>query len=142
MNLRVRDTYCKDCFLTAVHHKVRATLGKHKATRPGDRVLVAATGGQSSTSLLHILQQGCNTDIKRLLFNPSVIYVDEGAVYGISKEDREKRIAEVVDLLQNFGFPVHVALIENCGSDNVAPTQKGEKVRINPGVADTFATDG
>ena len=138
MNLRVRDTYCKACFLTAVHHKVRATLGKHKATRPGDRVLVAATGGQSSTSLLHILQQGCNTDTKRLLFNPSVVYVDEGAVYGIPKEDREKRIAEVVDVLQTFGFPVHIALIENCGGDNVAPTQTGEKVRIDPDLADTF----
>jgi len=138
VNLRVRDTYCKACFLAAVHHKVRATLGKHKATRPGDRVLVAATGGQSSTSLLHILQQGRNTDIKRLLFDPSVIYVDEGAVYGISKEDREERITEVVDVLQNFGFPVHVALIESCGSDFVAPTGKGEKVRIDPDLADTF----
>ena len=55
-----------------MHHKVRATLGKHKATRPGDRVLVAATGGQSSTSLLHILQQGCNTDTKRLLLPPKL----------------------------------------------------------------------
>ena len=30
VNLRVRDAYCRDCFLTAVHHKFRATLGKHK----------------------------------------------------------------------------------------------------------------
>ena len=138
VNLRVRDTYCKACFLSAVHHKVRATLGKHKATRPGDRVLVAATGGQSSSSLLHILSQGCNTDTKRLLFEPSIIYVDEGAVYGISKVDREERIAEAVDVLQNFGFPVHIALLENCGSENVALTEKSGEVRIDPGLADAF----
>ena len=24
---RVNDVYCKDCFLSAVHHKFRATLG-------------------------------------------------------------------------------------------------------------------
>ena len=138
VNLRVRDTYCKTCFLTAVHHKVRATLGKHKATRPGDRVLVAATGGQSSTSLLHILQQGCNTDTKRLLFDPSVIFVDEGAAFCMSKKEREDRHAEVVDILQKFGFPVHIALIENSGSDNVAPTQIGEKVRIDQDLAETF----
>ena len=117
---------------------MRATLGKHKATRPGDRVLVAATGGLSSTSLLHILQQGCNTDTKRLLFEPSIIYVDEGSVFGLSKADREKRIAEVVDILQTFGFPVFVALIENCGNDNISPTRGDETVRIDPSTAEVF----
>ena len=130
--LRQEDCqHCRDC-------QVRATLGKHKATRPGDRVLVAATGGLSSTSLLHILQQGCNTDTKRLLFEPSIIYVDEGSVFGLSKADREKRIAEVVDILQTFGFPVFVALIENCGNDNISPTRGDETVRIDPNIAEVF----
>ena len=132
VNLRVRDTYCRDCFLTAVHHKVRATLGKHKATRPGDRVVVAATGGLNSSALLHVLQQGVQTDTKRLLFLPSVLYVEEGAVYGEEEAVRRERVEEVVAALRQYGFPVHVTQLESYNSERVAPVLGGDELVISP----------
>lgn len=139
VSLRVRDTYCRECFLTAVHHKVRATLGKHKATRPGERVVVAASGGMSSTALLHILQQGFSTDTKRLLFLPSVLYLEEGAVYGEEEEVRRARVAEVVAVLRVFGFPVHVALLESCNQSAVSPVAEGKELVIDETAAAALA---
>ena len=139
VNLRVRDTYCRDCFLTAVHHRVRATLGKHKATRPGDRVLVAATGGHNSSALLHVLQQGVQTDTKRLLFLPSVLYVDEGAVYGQEEAVRRARVEEVVAALRQYGFPVHMAQLESYNSESVAPVLGGEELVFSPELSSSLA---
>ncbi len=67
--LRKRDAYCSDCFLSACTHKFRATLGKHKAVRPGDRVLVAFGGSASSVALLTMIKDGLEetTSHKRLL---------------------------------------------------------------------------
>jgi len=119
VNLRARDTYCRPCFLLAVHHKVRATLGKHKATRPGDRVMVAASGGVNSTALLHLLQQGIESDHKKLLFVPLVVFVDEGAVWGKGVEERKENILNLRRTLGKFGFSVHVILLEDYNGERV-----------------------
>jgi len=113
VNLRARDTYCRGCFLTGVHHKVRSTLGKHKATRPGDRVVVAASGGVNSTALLHLLQQGIESDHKKLLFQPIVVTVEEGALWGKDEGQRKKDIANTRRILSKYGFSVHVILLED-----------------------------
>ena len=124
--LRVRDTYCRSCFLTAVHHKVRASLGKHKATRPGEVVVVACSGGQASTALVHVLQQGVEADIKRLLFLPRVVFVDEGAVLGEGEEVRRERVREVTASLARYGFPVYTALLEGYNSSTVVLSSGAE----------------
>jgi len=116
VNLRAKDTYCRDCFLLNVHHKVRSTLGKHKATRPGDKVLVAASGGTNSSSLLHILQQGIKSDHKRLLFEPLVVYIDEGALWSSNLEERRKNIANVRRILSVYEFEFHLVLLEDFNS--------------------------
>ena len=37
IRVRRKDVYCKECFVTAMSHKYRSTLGKSKAMRPGDK---------------------------------------------------------------------------------------------------------
>ena len=105
--------------MLAVHHKMRSTLGKHKATRPGDRVLVAASGGVNSTALLHLLQQGIESDHKKLLFKPLVVFVDDGAVWGRGVEERKENINNVKRTLVKFGFSVYVVLLEDFNGEEV-----------------------
>ena len=40
-----------------VTHKFRATIGKTKLVRDGELVLVAFSGGPSSSALLHLIQE-------------------------------------------------------------------------------------
>uniref|UniRef100_A0A5F8AJ46 Cytoplasmic tRNA 2-thiolation protein 2 n=1 Tax=Macaca mulatta TaxID=9544 RepID=A0A5F8AJ46_MACMU len=49
---------------------------------------------------------------KRLRFVPGVIFVDEGAAFGKSLEERSKTLAEVKPILQATGLPWHVVALE------------------------------
>jgi len=135
VNLRARDTYCKPCFLLAVHHKVRATLGKHKATRPGDKVVVAASGGVNSTALLHLLQQGIESDHKKLLFVPVVVFVEEGAVWGREVEDRRTTVKNVKKVLSKFGFSVHVTLLEDYNRESINIYSDKDDINFSESIA-------
>jgi cytoplasmic tRNA 2-thiolation protein 2 len=67
----------RECFLAAATHKFRASLGKSKIVRPRDHVLIAFSGSQASTALLHLVNAGLNEDShKRLMFACSVVYID------------------------------------------------------------------
>eukprot|EP00088_Acartia_fossae_P038149 TRINITY_DN3944_c0_g1_i6.p1 TRINITY_DN3944_c0_g1~~TRINITY_DN3944_c0_g1_i6.p1 ORF type:complete len:468 (+),score=82.50 TRINITY_DN3944_c0_g1_i6:42-1445(+) len=113
VNLRGSDTYCKTCFLTAVHHKFRATLGKHKAMRPGESVCIAYSGGGASTALLHLLKTGIESDHKKLLFKPVVLHVDEGAIFKLDPKQRIENIREKLDYIAaHFPFKVYVSTLE------------------------------
>jgi len=112
VNLRVNDVYCKDCFLTAVHHKFRSTLGKHKAMKPGDSVCVAYSGGSSSSALVHLLKTGVESDHKKLLFSPNILYVDDGCLLNLTRNQRIGNIRSRLNKVAYSGFPVHVSLIE------------------------------
>jgi len=113
VNLRGNDTYCKNCFLTSVHHKFRSTLGKNKAMRPGDLVCVSYSGGTASTSLVHLLKTGIESDQKKLLFKPSVLHVDEGAVFNLDPDQRLNNIREKLNYIADFEFKVYVSLLED-----------------------------
>jgi len=113
VNLRGNDAYCRECFLTAVHHKFRATLGKHKAMRPGDKVCVGYSGGGASASLLHLLKTGIESDHKKLLFHPHVLHVDEGCLFQLPPHQRLENIRTRVKEAGSHGFPVSVSLLED-----------------------------
>nr|XP_045625547.1 cytoplasmic tRNA 2-thiolation protein 2-A-like [Procambarus clarkii]XP_045625548.1 cytoplasmic tRNA 2-thiolation protein 2-A-like [Procambarus clarkii]XP_045625549.1 cytoplasmic tRNA 2-thiolation protein 2-A-like [Procambarus clarkii]XP_045625550.1 cytoplasmic tRNA 2-thiolation protein 2-A-like [Procambarus clarkii]XP_045625551.1 cytoplasmic tRNA 2-thiolation protein 2-A-like [Procambarus clarkii]XP_045625552.1 cytoplasmic tRNA 2-thiolation protein 2-A-like [Procambarus clarkii] len=81
--LRVKDAYCRQCFLLYFVHKFRSTIGKSKQIHPGDRVLVAISGGPSSVALLHLIREGLNENShKKLRFEPAFLYVDESCISG------------------------------------------------------------
>jgi len=75
--LREQDAYCSSCLLASVTHKFRACLGKSKMMRTGEKVLVGYSGGQASSAMLKLTEEGlAETSHKKLRFCPSVIYID------------------------------------------------------------------
>jgi cytoplasmic tRNA 2-thiolation protein 2 len=59
-------------------HKFRSTLGKFRAVRPNELVLLAYSGGLSSGSMVKLVHQGLEEAgaQKRMVFKPSVLYID------------------------------------------------------------------
>lgn len=111
--IRAGDAFCRDCFKAFYTHKFRAVLGKNRLIFPGEKVLLAWSGGPSSSSMVWQVLEGLSRDsAKRLRFVPGVIYVDEGAACGQSAADRAKTLAEVKLVLHALGFPWHVVALE------------------------------
>ncbi|PNI14858.1 CTU2 isoform 1 [Pan troglodytes] len=111
--IRAGDAFCRDCFKAFYVHKFRAMLGKNRLIFPGEKVLLAWSGGPSSSSMVWQVLEGLSQDsAKRLRFVAGVIFVDEGAACGQSLEERSKTLAEVKPILQATGFPWHVVALE------------------------------
>ncbi|XP_050427062.1 cytoplasmic tRNA 2-thiolation protein 2-A [Adelges cooleyi] len=103
--LRKKDVYCKDCFLTMVVHKFRATLGKSKLVRQNERVLICVSGSLCSVSLLHMVWSGLQQSThKRLTFKPIVLHIDESVLFNYP-EERYIGIKEVFDF---YSLPYHI----------------------------------
>ncbi|XP_026974791.1 cytoplasmic tRNA 2-thiolation protein 2 isoform X4 [Sagmatias obliquidens] len=111
--IRAGDAFCRDCFKVFYVHKFRAVLGKNRLVFPGEKVLLAWSGGPSSSSMLWQVLEGLSQDsAKRLRFVPGVVFADEGAACGRSPEDRAKTLAEAKLVLQTVGFPWHIVALE------------------------------
>lgn len=111
--LRVNDVYCKSCFVPYFTHKFRACLGKSKLMKTGDQVLVAHSGGQASSAMLHLIKEGLEEDNKKLLkYSPAVLYVDEGVVLEQTMEERLALCKRIVTLALWSGFPVYITTLE------------------------------
>ncbi|KAK7505766.1 hypothetical protein BaRGS_00003037 [Batillaria attramentaria] len=89
---RINDAFCKSCFQVYVVHKFRASIGKSKLIRDGEHVLVAFSGGASSSALLHLIEEGRSPRAHRKLrFTATVIYVDETGILKWSAAEREEK---------------------------------------------------
>ncbi|XP_028019877.2 cytoplasmic tRNA 2-thiolation protein 2 isoform X5 [Balaenoptera acutorostrata] len=116
--IRAGDAFCRDCFKAFYVHKFRAVLGKNRLIFPGEKVLLAWSGGPSSSSMLWQVLEGLSRDsAKRLRFVPGVVYADEGAACGQSPEDRAETVAEAKLVLQSVGFPWHIVALEELSGD-------------------------
>lgn len=110
--LRVKDAYCRNCFLAYFTHKFRSTIGKSKQIHPGDRVLVGLSGGTSSTALLHLIHEGLQENShKKLRFNPAFLYIDE-SVLCTAADGSSDHTQRVLRQVASLGFPCYVAALE------------------------------
>lgn len=110
--LRVKDAYCRLCFLLYFVHKFRSTIGKSKQIHAGDRVLVATSGGASSTALLHLLREGLNENShKRLRFEPTFLYVDESCVSSSPRMGPEY-VQKICSEVNSLDFPIYVTSLQ------------------------------
>ncbi|XP_028595798.2 cytoplasmic tRNA 2-thiolation protein 2 isoform X1 [Podarcis muralis] len=111
--IRVGDAFCKSCFKDYFVHKFRAMLGKNRCIYPGEKVLLAFSGGPASSSMVRQVQEGLSREAaKKLRFKPGIIYVDEGAVCGQSPGKRKEIRSQVEMILQATGFPYHLVCLE------------------------------
>ncbi|XP_067854153.1 cytoplasmic tRNA 2-thiolation protein 2 isoform X2 [Heptranchias perlo] len=111
--IRVGDAFCKSCFREYFVHKFRAMLGKTRLIFPGEQVLLALSGGPTSSAMLCQVQEGlCREAPKKLRFSPGIIHIDEGAVCGRSLEERQATLSQLEGVFQASGFPYHIVYLE------------------------------
>jgi len=111
--VRARDPMCKICFINYFTHKFRATLGKSKAIRQGEKVLIAFSGGTSSCSMLQLIKEGLSQSAhKKLRFRPEVAFINESLVHGWSDDRKASNIQSIVQFSQKLGFDVSIIDIE------------------------------
>ncbi|XP_027702308.1 cytoplasmic tRNA 2-thiolation protein 2 isoform X2 [Vombatus ursinus] len=129
--IRAGDAFCKDCFKAYYIHKFRAMLGKNRLIFPGEKVLLAWSGGPSSSSMIWQVQEGLSREsAKRLRFVPGIVYIDEGVVCGQSPEERAKTVTEMKLILQTVGFPYHIVSLEevfNLPTSVLQPVSQGPR---------------
>ncbi|XP_060080255.1 cytoplasmic tRNA 2-thiolation protein 2-A-like [Ylistrum balloti] len=110
---RVNDAFCKACFMVYVTHKFRATIGKSKLVRDGEKVLVAYSGGPSSSCLLHLITEGLSQRAhKKLRFTPGIVFIDESAVLDNLVQDGVADKERIAELMENVGYPCHTRYLE------------------------------
>uniref|UniRef100_A0A8C4SIF0 Cytoplasmic tRNA 2-thiolation protein 2 n=2 Tax=Erpetoichthys calabaricus TaxID=27687 RepID=A0A8C4SIF0_ERPCA len=111
--IRVGDAFCRNCFKEYFVHKFRAMLGKNRLVFPGEKVLLAVSGGPSSSSLLFQVQEGLSHKAsKKLRFVPGIVHIEEGAACGKTLEERTKIVADLKSIFSTSGFPFVIVYLE------------------------------
>lgn len=112
--VRLNDPLCKSCFLAYFTHKFRATIGKARVIRTGEKVLLAFSGGPSSSAMLHLVCEGLScTAPKKLRFEPGIAFINEGEVLKQSGEERSKYIEQIRGVVGRTEFPFHLINLED-----------------------------
>jgi uncharacterized protein (TIGR00269 family) len=103
---RHNAAFCKECFLRHCREQVARAVESFKMIKPGERVLVAVSGGKDSLALWDMLLDAG--------YNASGVYIGLG-ISGYSEDSRqfarsfaERRRAQLeeIDLPEDFGFDV------------------------------------
>ncbi|KAM6300374.1 cytoplasmic tRNA 2-thiolation protein 2 [Aegotheles albertisi] len=141
--IRVGDAFCRDCFQQYFVHKFRAMLGKNRVIFPGEKVLLALSGGPASSAMLRQVQEGLSRETaKRLRFVPGLVYIDEGSVRGQSPAQREQSLTRMETLLRATGFPYHLAHLEQALELPPSILRPGPEVPREPVPSYKEAVDG
>jgi uncharacterized protein (TIGR00269 family) len=102
---RHNAAFCRDCFLHHCREQVRRAIDDFEMLQPGERVLVAVSGGKDSLGLWHLLRE--------LGYDADGLYIGLGIG---DYSDTSETFA--VDFAQQFGLTLrHVALPDDYGFD-------------------------
>jgi uncharacterized protein (TIGR00269 family) len=96
-----RVVYCARCFLSYVYKKVAKTIRQYKLITPGDRVLIAVSGGKDSVVLADILGRLSKTLRGISLY---AVTVDEG-VQVKEGDYRRDALRSAADVLKKYSIP-------------------------------------
>lgn len=135
--VRLNDPLCKSCFLAYFTHKFRATIGKARVIRAGENILLAFSGGLSSSAMLHLVCEGLSgTAPKKLRFEPGLAFVDEGEVLKQSVIEHSSYIEQIRGIVSRTEFPFHLVKLEDIFSRSVQDdtscckrSEKAEKLK-------------
>ena len=129
ITLRKKDVYCKSCFLVNCNHKFRSTLGKNKAIKINDRVLVAFSGSQGSLALLKLIRNSFDDENnpKKITYSPHILIIDES-----SSSNSDFQFQDVKSLAEKFNFPlftVHLAKVLDLDDGKVLDSIPSDKCK-------------
>ncbi|RXG60736.1 Cytoplasmic tRNA 2-thiolation protein 2 [Armadillidium vulgare] len=97
----------RQCFTVYFVHKFRSTIGKSREIKHGDKVLVAFSGGISSTCLLHLIRQGLDEPAtKKLQFHPHVLFINESIL------NSQTSLAKIYEEIDKLNFPLSYTNLE------------------------------
>ncbi|KAL1007142.1 hypothetical protein UPYG_G00082620 [Umbra pygmaea] len=131
--IRAGDAFCSCCFKEYFIHKFRAMLGKNRVIFPGEKVLLAVSGGPASSSMLSQVQEGLSRDApKKLRFVPGIIYVDEGGVSGQSMEERKRAVSQLESVFRATDYPYYIVQLEQVFSLPSSVLDVGSSATKNP----------
>ncbi len=95
---------CREHFLEFFTRKVESTISKHGLLKPGEKVLLAVSGGKDSVSLAHVFSQMAG----RLGVRPFLFHID----LGLGDYSEEQRRA-VEELSRRTGLPLIVVSVRD-----------------------------
>lgn len=111
--VRAGEPYCRACFSDYFVHKFRAMLGKNRVIFPGEKVLVAVSGGPASSAMLRQVQEGLSQNAhKKLRFCPGIVYIDEGGAVGQGLDQRLTVASQLQEVFTATGFPFYMVPLE------------------------------
>jgi len=103
---RHNTAFCRDHFLHHCEEQVRRAIHDHDMIQPGDRVLIAVSGGKDSLALWEILERlGYEADGLYLGLGIGD-YSDESGTYARDFAAARGRTLVEVDLASDFGYDI------------------------------------
>lgn len=103
---RHNAAFCPDHFVKHCHDQVRRAIAEHDMIGPGDRVLVAVSGGKDSLALWDLLA-GLGVDADGLYLGLGIGEYSDGSVgYARAYADAHGRKLHELDLAVDAGFTV------------------------------------
>jgi uncharacterized protein (TIGR00269 family) len=91
---RHNAAFCSTCFVNHCHEQTRRAIHDYRMLEPGQRVLVAVSGGKDSLALWHLLHE--------LGYRADGLYLGLGIA-----EYSDESAARVRDFAARFGFQLH-----------------------------------
>uniref|UniRef100_A0A674ED74 Cytoplasmic tRNA 2-thiolation protein 2 n=1 Tax=Salmo trutta TaxID=8032 RepID=A0A674ED74_SALTR len=129
----------RGCFKEYFIHKFRAMLGKNRVIFPGEKVLLAVSGGPASSSMLSQVQEGLSRDApKKLRFVPGIIYIDEGGASGQSMEERERAVAQLESVFRATNYHYHIVHLEQVLSLPSSVLEAGSSATEKPQTGSSY----
>jgi len=134
---RHNAAFCRDHFLAHCTEQVRRTISEHKMIGPGERVLVAVSGGKDSLALWDLLQR-LEYDVDGLYLGLGIgDYSDESGRYAREfARSRNLKLHEI-DLAADFGYTIPEAAAATrrppCGACGLSKRHLFDQVAMERG---------
>jgi len=106
---RHNAAFCRGCFVRHVHEQVRRAIDAHAMFEPGDRILVAVSGGKDSLALWDVLlDMGYDAGGLYLGLGIGEYSTRSGELVRAFARERGAELVEI-DLAETYGFDIPTA---------------------------------